>query len=193
MIGSPLKKKMKITSESLLKDLEDRTKNVIESTIIFLSLDQSQLNWKESPQSWSILECLEHLNRYGDFYIAEINKCIMDSKTKSTEFFNSGWIGNYFAISMLPKKKLNKMKTFKNMNPSGSQLNGATIDKFLMQQKEILNILKNAQSVDLTKTKTSISISKWIQLRLGDTLRVLIYHNERHILQAQKVMAKYSN
>ena len=85
MIGSPLKKKMKITSESLLKDLEDRTKNVIESTIIFLSLDQSQLNWKESPQSWSILECLEHLNRYGDFYIAEINKCIMDRGSEFME------------------------------------------------------------------------------------------------------------
>jgi hypothetical protein len=44
-----------------------------------------------------------------------------------------------------------------------------------------------AQKVDLTKVKTAISLSKFIKLRLGDTLRFLVYHNERHILQAQGI------
>lgn len=29
-----------------------------------------------------------------------------------------------------------------------------------------------------------------IKLRLGDTLRFVIYHNERHITQAQQVLSK---
>ncbi|RXM56703.1 hypothetical protein BOQ60_25350, partial [Chryseobacterium sp. CH1] len=33
------------------------------------------------------------------------------------------------------------------------------------------------QYIDLEKTKTSISISKLIKLKLGDTFRFVIYHN----------------
>ena len=42
------------------------------------------------------------------------------------------------------------------------------------------------------KTKTAISISKLIKLRLGDTFRVLIYHNERHIKQAERAIKEAS-
>jgi hypothetical protein len=33
--------------------------------------------------------------------------------------------------------------------------------------------------------KTSISISSFIKLRLGDTLRLVVYHNWRHLIQAK--------
>jgi hypothetical protein len=89
---------------------------------------------------------------------------------------------------MLPREKLNKMKTFKSMNPVGSELNMDTLKKFLSQQQAILNLLDKSKAVDLNKTKTGISISKWIKLRLGDTFRVVIYHNQRHIVQAERVL-----
>jgi len=88
---------------------------------------------------------------------------------------------------MLPKEKLNKMKTFKSMNPNGSDLDVFIIDKFINQQKEMLDLLNRVRTVNLQKVKTSISISKWIKLRLGDTLRVVIYHNQRHLVQVGKV------
>ncbi len=52
----------------------------------------------------------------------------------------------------------------------------------------LLDVLDMSKKVNLTKTKTGISISKWLKLRLGDTFRVVIYHNQRHILQAKKVL-----
>ena len=39
-----------------------------------------------------------------------------------------------------------------------------------------------------TKTKTAISISKLMKLRLGDTFRFVTAHNERHLLQAENVL-----
>ncbi|MFM7022373.1 MAG: hypothetical protein ACKOXB_05295 [Flavobacteriales bacterium] len=56
------------------------------------------------------------------------------------------------------------------------------------QQKQTLELLEAAGKVDLKKVKTSVSISKFIRLRLGDTFRFVIYHNQRHIAQAQKVL-----
>jgi len=81
------------------------------------------------------------------------------------------------------------MKTFKSMNPIHSQLSLEVITKFLDQQKQLLQLLTRAQQVDLKRVKTSISISKWIKLRLGDTLRVVVYHNQRHMKQARNVLS----
>ena len=145
-----------------------------------------------NKDSWSILECLEHLNRYGDFYIPEINNSIHTSQKAKDNEFRSGLLGNYFAKSMLPKEKLNKMKTFKVMDPVGSNLDSSILKKFITQQNTLLELLEQAKTVSLIKNKTRVSISKWIKLRLGDTLRIVIYHNLRHIIQAEKVMKEVS-
>lgn len=182
---------MKLAAPTLLADLATRTRANLDAARQFEGLSDQALNHKASPESWSILECIEHLNRYGDFYLPEISRRLDKApKAPAKNSFKSGWLGNYFAESMLPKEKLNKMKTFKEMNPAGSQLNRKVLHKFIAQQQEMLALLQRAKEVDLSRTKTSISISKLIKLRLGDTLRVVIYHNQRHILQAQKVLRK---
>lgn len=185
---------MKTSNELLIEDLINRTKEILNEVNLFLQLKTHQLNWKASENEWSILECIEHLNRYGDFYIPEITQRIAASNKKEGSLeFKSGLLGNYFAKSMLPKEKLNKMNTFKSMNPLDSNLDKSTLEKFIAQQKQILDLLQQARNIDLNKTKTSISISKLIKLKLGDTFRVVIYHNERHIVQANKVLKRMAN
>ncbi|WP_300355482.1 DinB family protein [Fluviicola sp.] len=189
---------MKIQTEVLLVDLTNRTKQLIREAEAFKDLAEQTLNYKQDPESWSVLECLEHLNLYGRFYLPEIAKRISEQSSSSSlsiplqrgkneSVFKSGWLGNYFANSMLPKEKLNKMKTFKNMNPLNSKLDKQVIEEFIGQQNEMLRLLEEARKVNLNKTKTAISISKLIKLKLGDTFRFVIYHNQRHMVQALRI------
>ena len=104
-------------SEKLIQTLLEQTRQIINQTEKLKSYDLNTLTWKENEISWSILECLEHLNLYGDFYLPQIESKIENSTTKNDLEFKSGILGNYFAKSMLPKEKLNKMKTFKDKNP----------------------------------------------------------------------------
>lgn len=181
---------MKIAAEKLIEDLIERTKGTLNATEKLRKLSIDQLNWKANPESWSILECIEHLNLYGDFYLPEMENKMRDTKYKTSKpIFKSGLLGNYFSNSMLPKEDLNKMKTFKDKNPAGSTLTPSVLDKFLSQQMKTLSLLDKAREVDLNKTKTGITISSWIKLKLGDTFRVVIYHNQRHIIQANKALA----
>ncbi len=172
-------------AEELIKELVGLTQ--VNAVQTFKELSDQQLNLKATDDSWSILECIEHLNRYGDFYIPEIQNRLDKSNHKASSAFKSGLLGNYFAKSMLPKVKLNKMKTFASMNPNNSVLHKDVLDTFIYQQEQILDLLAKAKKTNMTKVKTSISISKLIKLRLGDTFRVVIYHNLRHIEQAQRV------
>jgi hypothetical protein len=181
---------MLIESEKLLQDLIERTRLNINKAEKLNKLSIEQLNYRLESDSWSILECIEHLNLYGDFYIPEIKKRIDNSKSMAPKVFKSGLLGNYFAKLMLPKEKLNKMKTFADKNPFGSELAKTTIDRFIKQQEQLLDLLDKSKKIDLNKTKTGVSISKWIKLKLGDTFRVVIYHNERHIVQANRIAFK---
>ncbi|KGO90797.1 DinB family protein [Flavobacterium suncheonense] len=179
------------------KDLIWGLKNSVHQHIDFAqqlqTLSDTALNWRTDAESWSVLECLEHLNRYGNFYLPEIEKSMQNATDAPDSEFRPGLLGDYFAKSMQPKAKLNKMKTFKQMNPSGSTLNRKVIDTFILQQHKMLELLENSQSANLNKVKTGISIAKWIRIKLGDTFRFVIYHNQRHVLQAEKVLAFQKN
>lgn len=182
---------MKIAAHLLIDDLITRTQANASAVSDLEKLTDKELNWKAANDSWSVLECIEHLNLYGDFYIPEIASRIQQAdKSDKSKDFRSGFLGNYFAKSMLPQEHARKVKTFKDKDPSGSRLSRAVLQRFLEQQKQLLNLLNQAREVDLIKVKAAMSISSLIKFRLGDIFRVLVYHNERHIVQAAKVMAQ---
>lgn len=178
---------MKIAAEKLITDLIESTRENLNQVEKFKEYSDEALNYKEDASSWSVLECIEHLNLYGDYYLPEMEKNIADSKHKASTIFKSGILGNYFANQMLPKEGMKKMQAPKDKNPMGSQLEKSVIDRFEKQQHKTLELLDKARHVSLTKTKTAISISKLIKLRLGDTFRFVIYHNQRHLAQANKL------
>lgn len=177
---------MKIATPQLLQELQAQVKTHLEQAQQFQAQPLEALNHRTGPKRWSALECLEHLNRYGYFYLPEIETQIHRSHTEPEAEFKSGWLGNYFAESIRPKAQLKGMKTFRKMDPIHSQLDKAVVETFIQQQQKLMQLLEKASRISFTQTKTSISISRFIRLRLGDTFRFVIYHNERHLLQAQR-------
>lgn len=184
---------MKVRSELLINELLALNTTLRNLATSYLNHSEELLNTKPTPESWSALECIEHLNRYGAFYLPEIERRLSANKKPASTFFKSGVLGNYFANSMKPKDKLNKMKTFKNMNPSGSQLDKQVITTFIDQCNTLEQLLEQARTHNLQKVKTAISISTLLKLRLGDTFRFFLYHNERHWKQAERAMKAAKN
>ncbi len=152
---------------------------------ILKKLDTQQLNFRTDEKSWSILECVEHLNLYGKFYLPEIEKTIKSSETKWESEFKSGILGSYFAKSMLPKENGNKMKTFKDKNPINSKLEKSAIDHCIKQQIKILELLNQSRRISLNKVRIKTSIAAFIRLKLGDTFQFLINHNIRLLKQIE--------
>ncbi|WP_372474664.1 DinB family protein [Capnocytophaga sp. ARDL2] len=151
---------------------------------------KSEIELSNSPSddSWSILECIEHLNLYGNFYLPEIASCIAKADESNRNLFKSGFLGNYFVKLIQPKPRLNKMKTATKMNPKGRRLTKNCLQVFIRQQNQLLDLLQKAHTVDLAKCKTNISIVPFIRLRLGDTLQFVVYHNQRHMKQVWDIL-----
>lgn len=179
---------MKIRSQQLIDDLVEMTRRHLRQAIEFKQREPEDLAQKPGPGKWSALECLEHLNLYGDFYLPEIRRRIENAGKPTDPDFISGWLGNYFAKSMLPGEKMMKMKTFRDKDPQGKRVDISSIDRFMDQQRQLLELLESARAVSLGGIRVSISITRWVRLKLGDTLRFVIYHNHRHMTQASRTL-----
>lgn len=179
---------MQIEQDVLINELLDITDKAIAAARQFRTLGEADLHFRKSANEWSILECLEHLNLYGDFYLPEIEKQLLNGNTGSkNQVFKSGLLGNYFANLMkVNNGKIKKMQSPRDKNPLHSTLSITTIDRQLKQLEKLKLLLHRSRSADLTTLKTPISLTRLIKLRLGDTFRFVIYHIDRHIVQAQR-------
>tara|TARA_R110002050_G_scaffold300621_1_gene470994 strand:- start:18728 stop:19279 length:552 start_codon:yes stop_codon:yes gene_type:complete len=178
----------KIDTSVLLNDLKTKTEFCIKEAKRLVKQREEKLNDHPNPETWSALQCIDHLNKYGDYYLPELNAAMNDSSLPPSSHFSPGFVGNIFAKAMHPTVGKSKMQSPVDKAPAKSDLSKDILNTFMDQQKSFLEVLKMAESKNLNKVKIKITISKWIKIKLGDALRVTIYHNERHILQAIKVL-----
>ena len=180
---------MKPTNKTRFLDrLEGRVEqHIMEAVSHFQNLPESVLLEPAKDGGWSIAQCLDHLNGYGDYYLPQIKKGLDRAKSypfKST--FKSSWLGSYFTRMMEPETGKRKMKAFKNHIPSSHLDAHAVVAAFIQQQETLLQYLKQAGEADLNKIRIPLSIAKFVKLNLGDVFQFLIAHNERHIRQAKR-------
>jgi hypothetical protein len=182
---------MKTSSKSLLSELTSLTTNLLKvAETQFLSLPKEALYRRPRPDSWSVAECLEHLAIYGDYYHSVIRQKMNEKKSLASQpLFQSGWLGKYF-VEMIRLKNgvpAKKMQTKGSYNPlKQGKVRENIVEVFIQQQKEMLELLHKAQDANLEKIRIPISIAPFLTIKLGDTFRFVIYHNERHLAQAEK-------
>ncbi len=178
--------------KTLLNELHDRLEVVRNNMQPFLKLLPAQLHWKPAPDKWSIVEIFEHLNITHGIYLKSINTALGDAPIHARETFKSNLLGKWSYDFIMPRED---GSVFKLRAPKFLQANGADLDgtkvlaAFMKQLDDFDHILELSRYVDLQKIKIPFSFTKLLKLQLGDNLRFIVAHNERHLLQAQKVLA----
>jgi hypothetical protein len=153
----------------------------------FAGLSIEQLNYKTDATSWSILECLEHLNCYAAYYNTALAKGIEKEKgSKKPYTYKLTWFGK-MSIDLISPSNTKKQKTIKRMNPMNSTLLEQTISDFLAYQEELLQLLDAASLINANKKRVPVEFFKLIRLNIFETLIFMAEHEKRHIQQAMRV------
>lgn len=176
---------------AFLETLRDQTEEIRNTVSSWERLPESTLLSQPEPGSWSPVQCLDHLNGYGDFYLPHLESAL-SAPTGNAREFHSGWLGNYFANSMEPKpdgRPKSKMKAFARHVPPPQPDAQAVVAEFLRQQARLLELIDRARTADLNARRTPLSIASWLKLKTGDVLRFLVAHNRRHLAQAERALA----
>ena len=177
-------------TEKLIQSLINQSNQITRTVETLKELDIQKLTWKRNAETWNVLECLEHLNRYSEFYLPRIQFGIQHAVPGQAVKIKSGLLGGYFVKSMIPKEKLNKMKTMKPMNPLNSSLSLQVVEKFLENQKTKMELLEKSKNYNLNGVKIVTSLSKFIKMNLGDTFQFLVNHELRHLKQIERILQR---
>ena len=172
---------------SVIDDLEQITNDASAS---FGGLDASQLNWKPAADSWSVAQCLDHLITINSLYFPIFEK--MGSGRVVNTFLEkysplSGLFGRFLIKAMMPENP-KKMKTSKKAYPSSSEIDGNIVERFAEHNRQLAgHIERIAPDVDL-KTIITSPLAGFVTYSLDDCLTMLVVHEQRHVLQAKRLM-----
>lgn len=161
-------------------ELSKTAKHLKEAT---KGLSEAQLNFKSSPESWSIAECTEHIGISEENIFGMLLGCLKTTPdpTKRSEVKMTD-----DQILTVIVDRSNKVKTQESFEPTGKWGSfEATMNAF--KQKRNSNI-------KFVKTTAEDLRNRYQQLPFGtiDAYQILLFmsaHTERHILQIEEVKA----
>lgn len=177
-------------SAQLIDNLERVVQQTIQSAHTLQKMSSSLLSTAPAGK-WNVVQIVYHLNSYNNYYLPNIELAMRKSDAPHSGMFKAGVIGNYFANAMMPGNDgsvKNVMKAPKDHVADNGYNDLAAISTFIEGQTRLLALLKEARNANLTKVTVPISISKFIKIRLGDTFRFLIAHQQRHFVQINNTL-----
>ena len=155
----------------------------------FSTISLQQLNWKPSPESWSIAQCLEHLIISHSTYFSALKKITegiyqMSFWERHSPF--SGICGRLLKDQLReqPKKKLIAPKIIR---PPTSEINEEIIDRYHESLDRFLQYISDCRNVDINTTMITSPAIRMVTYSLRDAFQFLIQHEHRHINQATRV------
>jgi hypothetical protein len=177
--------------QGLITELLDRTELIKAGTQPLLRLSDDQLDFTPGRGQWSIAEIFRHLNLANDIYIRNILSRITLAPDTPSDLFRSSWLGDWCYEKIVPRPdgSVLKMKTVKSVTPSIQLGEGKEVlDSFRSKCDALDDILRHSATKDLRRIRIPFHFIPLVHFSLGDTLRSVIAHNERHIFQAQRVL-----
>ena len=176
---------------SLITELLDRTELLKANTQTFLRLEDRQLEQRPRPGAWSISEVYGHLNLSMDQSIRVILSRIALAPDTNSDEYISGWLGDLACMVIMPRPdgSVFKLKARKSYCVEAANIDAREeLSIFLRHCDALDDILRHVASKDLRRITIPFFLPRLLRLRLGDVLRFLVAHGERHLLQAQRVM-----
>jgi hypothetical protein len=181
---------MKIATDEFLEILTQQAKDIENEIKGFSNLSYDQLNWKSSPEAWSIGQCIDHLVTFNNQYLGRFENAIDEAKAHGLYghgYFHFGWMGPVF-VNRIGPYSLSKVKTAPIFEPASSDVPKSVFQDFHDAQLKYTVILDRARSVDLNKPKIYSPVSGIVYFRLGNALHIITSHEARHLNQMRRVM-----
>jgi hypothetical protein len=154
-------------------------------------LTDDQFVWQPSPGSWSIAQCLDHLNSAAREYLPALDEAIADAIRRG--LYNPGpytynWIGRAMVWVVSPTTKL-RAKAPKAFLPPPNRPRRDIMAAFRAYQVQFTDRLRQANGLDLARARVTSPVARWIRMPLGSGFEMMVAHERRHLAQARRVIA----
>lgn len=159
----------------------------------FSGISFKHLNWKPSPEAWSLGQCLDYLTVSNMQYFPALQK-IAERKYKMTFWERWNPLSTLFGrmlVQQLQEKVTKKVKASKVFRPDERKIDPGIPERFQKHLDTLLECMGAYADADVNMDRVHITspVSKFITYSLRNAITVLIQHEHRHINQALRVKA----
>ncbi len=163
-----------------------------EAQALLRDLSEEQLNWRPDERSWSIAQCLDHLNVANRVYLAPMLNAIEEARRKGAVRKGSihpGFFSRWFVANLEPPPKL-KLPAPRKIVPAVRMGKAELIEEWRRTQAEVDAVLREAAGIDLNGTRFVNPFISLIRFSVGTGFQVIAAHERRHLWQAKQVRGR---
>ena len=154
-------------------------------------LSDGQFAWQPAPDTWSVAQCIEHLNATARQYLPMLDEGIADAIWRG--LYGAGpyaynWVGRSLVYLVEPTTRF-RAKAPKAFRPKPGRPRHDVIAAFCAYQVQYIDRLCQANGLDLERARVASPAARWIRMPLGSGFAMMVAHERRHLAQARRVLA----
>jgi hypothetical protein len=156
---------------------------------LLAGLDDPAFNWRRMPGTWSMAECLDHLNLTGRKYLRALDRAIEAGRAKGllgAGPFRYGLLESW-TVRAMDAPPMFRIKAPKAFVPAPEAPLAESLASFLALQDEFQKSLGRADGLDLRRVKARSPVSRHIKFSLGKAFAGIAAHQRRHLWQARQL------
>ena len=177
------------TLDAQLTDVADQLEsNSLRVVELFRDLYPHQLNLRPETHSWSIAECVVHLNLFSETFIPVMKE--VSSKARSEGCHRNGALrmdvtGRLLKFVLEPPTKWHSVTTSK-FEPLLVEPIEQVAPNFLELQKQLTELVEEVADLDLNRIRMVSPVSSRVRYNLYSCFLIIAAHQRRHLWQAEQ-------
>jgi hypothetical protein len=154
-------------------------------------LDDERFNWRPDARSWSVAQCLDHLNVANRVYLTPMREAVARARGAGTArrgALRPGVVGRWFVASLEPPPK-RRLSAPKKIVPAARKGRAEVMEEWGRTQGEVKELLREAAGLDLNGTRFVNPFIPLVRFSVATGFQVIAAHERRHLWQAERVKA----
>ncbi|MEM1127553.1 MAG: DinB family protein [Bacteroidota bacterium] len=154
-------------------------------------LSEASFNWRSAPTSWSVAECVVHLNLVAAAYLPPLEDAVVEGARRGAGPFTYGFMARKMMDGVRPGGPA--LKTGAALDPAAGTTRSSfgkaeTLVHFDEAVRRYVAVCEQAEGLDLAKIKVRYPFMRLLRLPLGAFLAITGQHALRHATQAEGVV-----
>jgi len=154
-------------------------------------LDDEPFNWRPDERSWSVAQCLDHLNAASRAYLPPMRTAVeraLRAGSVRRGPLRPGVVGRWFVATLEPPPK-RRLPAPKKIVPAARKARSEVMAEWARLQAEVKALLQESAELDLNGTRFVNPFLSVIRFSLATGFQVIAAHERRHLWQAARVKA----
>lgn len=172
---------------AVLRDRLDKSDR--EARALIADVDEERFNWRPDERSWSVAECLDHLNVGNRVYLEPMRKAVEVARARGASRrgpIQPRTLERWFIGSLEPPPR-RRFPAPRKIVPAARKSRTEVGEEWARVQADLRDLLREAAPLDLNAVRFVNPFISLIRFSVGTGLLVIDAHERRHLWQAERV------